>query len=88
MSNESFDTLSSRIAAARSSSLGQELWLIGLHEFKRPVATPAPFFVGLFRELLLSVLHGGHLTSCSRMPGLGGKPAANHEKCLKLRNSY
>ena|SRR5712691_962420 len=38
---------------------GQELRLIALHEFKKPVATTSPFFVGLFRELLLSVLHEG-----------------------------
>jgi hypothetical protein len=40
---------------------GQELWLVGLHEFKKPVATTSLFFVRLFRELLLSVLHDGIL---------------------------
>jgi hypothetical protein len=61
MSNESFDTLSSRIAAATKLIFGQKLWLIVLHESKKPVAASAPFFVRLFRELLLSVLHDGIL---------------------------
>jgi hypothetical protein len=38
---------------------GQELWLIALHEFKKPVTAASSFLVGLFRELLLSVLHEG-----------------------------
>jgi hypothetical protein len=64
---------------------GQELWLVGLHEFKKPVATTSPFFVRLFRELLLSVVHGGHLTSCSRIPALpGGEIASNREKMPRI----
>jgi hypothetical protein len=62
---------------------GQELWLVGLHEFKKPVATTSLFFVRLFRELLLSVLHDGILLRDD-----DGETGSNYEKCRKFSNSY
>ena len=67
---------------------GQELWLIVLHEPKKPVAASAPFFVRLFRELLLSVVHDGILLrdAAAYPPSEVGEreTAPNREKMPKI----
>jgi hypothetical protein len=57
---------------------GQELWLIVLHEGKQAVTAASSFLVGLFRELLLSVLH-------ERMPYVMQPGAASKCTAVKLR---
>jgi hypothetical protein len=58
---------------------GQELRLIVLHESKKPIATTSPFFVGLFREFLLSILHYGHVRECG--VEFVVRPQKTHQPC-------